>query len=484
MKKQFTAIISLLVLTIVLISMYNINSLESKIKAEQYSRLVNDLSKVTTDFGAWISKKVQALNTAKDIVDNFSLEEITEMSSRNFFLDINNDDPDISQIYIGLDNGDFITGSEWIPPDDYDPRERVWYKDAVIAEETIISRVYIDRETEELLVTISSPLHINETFVGVISTDVFLSNINDYLKKSIEGEKIYTYLLDKEGTFIAHTDKPELIGQNIYTDLKNKVYIDYFEQVKQTSKIVELEYAYQEQEIRGIVQKIVDVDWYMAVATEEEDQGFFERIIDKNLILNMGIVIVILILIYFISRMKSVLYKTNKTLVSDNEKDFLTGIHNRRYLDISLENIWESARDKNDLSLLMIDIDNFKEYNDTYGHMKGDEVLKLLSNSIKDLLRKEDVFARYGGEEFVVVLNNVLSEEAVDIADKIRLAVYELNIIHNKSPYYRVTISIGVSTIFPSTKTKIEHLLNAADIALYEAKNNGRNNVHVNNYIS
>lgn len=158
--------------------------------------------------------------------------------------------------------------------------------------------------------------------------------------------------------------------------------------------------------------------------------------------------------------------------------DGLTGISNRRsfdnYIDMSLKNC---ARTKKTISLIMVDIDYFKAYNDNYGHLKGDECLikvaKKLSSSIK---RPLDFVARYGGEEFVVVLPETHKEGAIIIAEKIREDIESLRIIHEHSdvsPY--VTISLGIQTILPEPSYSAENLINCADKALYKAKSNGRN---------
>jgi len=154
--------------------------------------------------------------------------------------------------------------------------------------------------------------------------------------------------------------------------------------------------------------------------------------------------------------------------------DALTGLLNRRYLQERLsEEIQRSKRHHFPMSLLMLDVDKFKSYNDTYGHLAGDAALKIVANILKDSLRGDDVAARYGGEEFAILLPQTSSEEASVIADRIRM-----HIERTEFPHRRVTASIGVARTTPDVNTP-DDIVWAADRALYEAKRRGRNNVQL-----
>ena len=149
-------------------------------------------------------------------------------------------------------------------------------------------------------------------------------------------------------------------------------------------------------------------------------------------------------------------------------------------LDRTLEAEWTRARrSKAPLSLIAFDIDHFKQYNDRYGHVKGDECLVKVANAIVQMpLRSTDLFARYGGEEFVLVLPQTHAEAALQLAERCRTAVSELQIPHLDSPGNSiVTISVGVSTMIPSGDSPYIVLFERADKLLYQAKQNGRNRV-------
>jgi len=158
--------------------------------------------------------------------------------------------------------------------------------------------------------------------------------------------------------------------------------------------------------------------------------------------------------------------------------DALTGIPNRHsFSERILTEFNRCLRDSNPLSVIMGDIDNFKLYNDTYGHAGGDECLRSVAKTIeKTLKRPGDFCARYGGEEFIIVLPATERTGAMKIAEEIRANVSSLNIPHDKSlPFRLVTISLGIATKEPGTDLSHEQLLKMADDALYLAKENGRN---------
>ena len=165
-------------------------------------------------------------------------------------------------------------------------------------------------------------------------------------------------------------------------------------------------------------------------------------------------------------------------LLKISNTDSLTGISNRYCWEIVLQRNWEkSIREFQSISLIMIDIDFFKLFNDTYGHLQGDTCLKKVAQKIKkNLKRSTDLVARYGGEEFVVILPNTENSGAIFFAESIRTEVNNLKINHKTSKVNKyITISLGVATTIPTINSHSDELISQADKALYCAKKEGRN---------
>jgi diguanylate cyclase len=172
------------------------------------------------------------------------------------------------------------------------------------------------------------------------------------------------------------------------------------------------------------------------------------------------------------------LQQSLEAIRAESLTDPLTGLGNRKYFDRSIEMTVQNALANGEpLSLLMFDIDHFKSFNDSYGHLTGDQVLRLVGMSLKQTIKGQDITARYGGEEFAVVLPNTALRQALTVADHIRRAVMakELKKKSTGEILGRVTISVGVSMLKPGEDT--DSLIERADGCLYAAKRNGRNRV-------
>ncbi len=165
--------------------------------------------------------------------------------------------------------------------------------------------------------------------------------------------------------------------------------------------------------------------------------------------------------------------------------DGLTGLANRRWFDEEMSRKWaRSAREGSPISLLMIDVDYFKPFNDTYGHQEGDNALKAVGEAIlKSVKRPDDLPARYGGEEFVVLLPDTGEAGASRVAAGIGAVIRRLRIGHASSHHRIVTVSIGVATALPNAGVTKSGLIRHADAALYRAKEGGRNRVVVHNIV-
>jgi diguanylate cyclase (GGDEF)-like protein len=174
---------------------------------------------------------------------------------------------------------------------------------------------------------------------------------------------------------------------------------------------------------------------------------------------------------------KAFLYEKMEMLATT---DGLTAVYNHRtFQNILAEEITRSIRYKRNMSLLLLDIDHFKSFNDTYGHTTGDLVLREIAKCIRETIRRNDVPARYGGEEFVVIVPETTAQDALIIGERIRQNIAALIIPVNDQQLH-VTVSMGCANV-PEHASDSQHLINSADAALYFSKENGRNQLNVYN---
>ncbi|MBU3181421.1 diguanylate cyclase domain-containing protein [Clostridium psychrophilum] len=178
------------------------------------------------------------------------------------------------------------------------------------------------------------------------------------------------------------------------------------------------------------------------------------------------------------------LEKSNEILLSLAENDSLTGIANRRKFDIYINDIWDISIQKgSNISLLLIDIDYFKEYNDNYGHLEGDKCLVSVASTLANLNNGPYFVARYGGDEFIVLLPKSSNNHAIQFGEIVKNKIEELNISHKFSKISdRITLSIGISSVIPNENIEMKELIRKADVQLYISKKSGRNRISAENY--
>lgn len=203
------------------------------------------------------------------------------------------------------------------------------------------------------------------------------------------------------------------------------------------------------------------------------EQASFMVAVLMPMLLAMGLVLMVE------ERAGADLQEANRRLEELSVTDALTGLSNRRHFDRLLASEWSrSARRGSPFTVLMVDVDHFKRFNDRYGHLAGDDCLARIAGVLKAFTRRSgDVAARYGGEEFAIVYPDMAPEVAARMAEAVRQGVEDLGIPHEDSPFGRVTLSVGVATMPASRDALAEALVRRADELLYEAKAGGRNAV-------
>lgn len=331
-----------------------------------------------------------------------------------------------------------------------------------------------------------TPIIIDEKITGVIGMAFDITKEKVAERKLIESENRYRSLIDlsPEVIFVHSRDQIEFINQQVVEfigakkleDLLGKTVFEFLHPDDRRTAILNM--------AKGFTNKSL---------LNQNSELRFIRFDGKVVTANVGATLIeyngkpaIMGVIHDITEKKETerkLLEANELLQKISSLDGLTGIPNRRFYDEMLKDDWENAIENNQtLSLLMIDIDYFKLYNDTYGHQQGDYCLQEVAKALQACVEQSgDFIARYGGEEFSAILRETSNEHTLQMAEKLRSTIEELKIPHLHStigPY--VTISVGVATFHPNSDMSVHDLIQHADRALYETKRNGRNSVHTN----
>jgi diguanylate cyclase (GGDEF)-like protein len=316
----------------------------------------------------------------------------------------------------------------------------------------------------------------------ILLIDNNLNNLSDLTSNLTQkGHKTQKLQYGEKAIKVAEQNQPNLILLNLTNSLSHGYQACYsLKESEITSKIPIIFFSdsnNKQDKVKAIEMGGVDYiakPFYLeeAVARVErqlENQHLQKLLQKQNILLKKEIKLR--------TKVENALRNANQELLYLATTDSLTGIANRRKFDQNLTQEWRRlAREKAPLSLIIADIDYFKLYNDLNGHQAGDNCLEKIAQSISQVVQRPgDLVARYGGEEFVIVLPQTKLAGAIHIANKIRVAIQNLNICHQSSSVSDyVTLSQGVSCTIPLPKTNPERLLSAADMALYDAKRRGR----------
>ena len=298
--------------------------------------------------------------------------------------------------------------------------------------------------------------------------DIKEKSYNEFIKTMVDIIPVPLFYKDRKGSYLgcnkAFEDfigksKEEIIGKTVYEISKKnnaETYTDMDKQLFDNPGTQTYEYEYEN-------------------SKNEKKYVVFKKVTYNN---SLGEVNGIIGIINDITEIK----KRETELTEKTFFDSLTEIFNRRYFDENIEKEWKQCvRGNESLSLIMLDIDFFKKYNDYYGHQEGDNCLKRIAQEIRiSLLRPSDIVVRYGGEEFVVILPNTNSDGAHRVAERIRRNIINLAIKHEASTVSEViTLSQGIAEMNNNNNDTVYECLKNADKSLYKAKKNGRNTIEI-----
>jgi len=467
-----------------------------------------------------INSNLESFGKEVESLLKYLVKEYNERDEESFRASIKNliaEKKEFMLVYYGLEStGEFYGVSEelivsntnpklkYTLPHDYDPRVRPWYIGAKEKKEFFLSEVYTDIVTKKSIVTFSMPIYRANKFIGVMALDIDLKELSKRLNlhRFVSGS---LSIIDHNGHVIISSDEREL-------GITSK----YFDKIVGESG----EFTEEGKENIYIYQLIDKMDFYI-LAQVSKDKILKEFKPLRQLAVLIGIVSItfsILIILTTIKILEQFLSKVTKTLdnISDgkyeaNIKDYenlmgrnkefyaiknslekmqnrvqkreldleklanydmLTMIYNRRYLFQILNDEYEKAKilDIN-FTIALLDLDNFKLVNDTFGHCIGDDVLKKVVLVIKEYLREKDIVGRYGGEEFLIIFPDSYLDEVISILRKVRQGIEDIEweIANLKS-----TVSIGAVDYRGQS---LEKMIQEADYYLYEAKHQGKNKI-------
>ncbi|HTH96800.1 MAG TPA: sensor domain-containing diguanylate cyclase [Stellaceae bacterium] len=309
-------------------------------------------------------------------------------------------------------------------------------------------------------------------FAGIISGGLRLGYFHDLFNKLKLGIHGSITLVHMDGRVVYRFPAPYTIDQDVSTSpvfgRYSKAQAGHFVDAGQLDHITRL-YAFQR--IKGLPLTIS-----VGVSLDDIYAAWWPKAIAISLMLLL-LCGVILLLEIWVEREMRRRREVERELEELAQTDGLTGLLNRRGFELAMRREWlHAVRTKEPLSILVLDADNFKRYNDRYGHHAGDGALLLVANAIrKNLRRPRDAGGRFGGEEFVVLLPNTDELAALAIAEKIRQFILDCRLEHVDGPAGYLTVSIGTASVQPEAGLDTDTLFNAADEALYVAKEEGRN---------
>ena len=391
-----------------------------------------------------------------------------------------------------------------------------------------IGQPYWDETLQAGVVVLTKPIRTaNERLLGVLTAKINFRTISKTLKNYAQGEIGELYLITGEGTLLV-SSRP-ISAKFLETKLVGRTTRKLFFGEGDPQRY----YGYHGEPVVGALKRMSELDWGV-VAEKERAKAYAQivRLRNVTLVLVVGLLLFIglgayllgLTLVRPLDRLtggaskvaagdlevdlpvlsrsevgyltevfndmvarlrhaREELAAINKTLRKKNKElhelsitDSLTGLYNHKHLMETLDNeVARSKRHKHDFAVLVVDIDDFKEYNNTYGHLAGDEVISRLASVFKKSVRSCDYVARYGGEEFILVLPEIGPKDGVKAAERIRKKVVKEKFAGDGEPR-GVTVSVGVAS-YPKDGDDPQAIIGRADAALYKAKESGRNQV-------
>lgn len=377
-------------------------------------------------------------------------------------------------IYVDA-NGDILVAARWLAsPRATNVADTVYFKRAMASNGPVIGDFMHGKLSGTPVVHVATPVYDRDGHKrGVVAAALDMTRIQRELLHFTDSTKTVIALVDSRGTLLARSaGDPRMIGTNVASTMP--MFREMVRRESGTGKVLAPDgmvrvFAFAHSEA---------APWYVRVGTDANVIAAQTAARQRdNVVIFVALALVAFAGWLWLGRDMERLHRETQRLAL---VDPLTGLWNFRKLDYDLEShLNRSRRYGQPLSCLMIDIDHFKDFNDEYGHIAGDRVLKCIASVISDAVRESDLVYRYGGEEFCVLMPDTDKEGARSVAERVRAAVEsECFVLEDSGVECRLTVSIGIAT-FPEDALDVGELLKRSDFALYDAKRAGRNRVEV-----
>lgn len=400
------------------------------------------------------------INYVKNIKDRNSIK--MDENYKNIIYTLNSvkeKDNNITLVWIAIEKANYIiTNNEWDVPDDLVLNLRPWYKEVMNVNGLCYTNPYVDKVTGKKVISIIKPLLDNKDGVlGFFAVDLMIDDLEKMLLSYGIGESGYAILVSNGGDVVYNSRG----NKSFNIDIKN---IESIIPVVTKNEKDIIEYKYNGDYLYISRLGVISNDWSIISVVPKSDLERNFAYIKYATVMIYGISIFIVYLM-----IKSIQYLYNLS-----SKDNLTGAYNRnKFYEILNREVYNTKTKRKNLSVIIYDIDFFKKINDKYGHLNGDIVLKEITSIVTQSIRKSDYMVRWGGEEFLILMPNTDKDGAYIAAEKLRKLIEEYKF--SVEGIDKVTCSFGVAKYIYGES--IAEFINRADVALYDAKNTGRNKV-------
>ncbi|MGM0410922.1 MAG: diguanylate cyclase domain-containing protein, partial [Bacillota bacterium] len=462
----------------------------------------------------WLNEKAQVLENSGDLIATGNYNDEEKLELLRYLLDKNDE---FFSIYYGTDENKMINGSGWKPSEDFDLRQRPWYEKAVKEDDLIYTEAFVNASNDDIIFTIAKPIYNNENneFMGVIAGDLSISTIISYVRNEKSAEKGFFMLVDSNNNILAHPEVNYNLEEGIpkVTEKYEKTLLNKIKDSQNLEK-----FNLNDKEGFLSHKQVANTDWYLAnFVPISEYTDIYNRMLRSFLVALLIAAIIFIIFFYInnkyiLSPLKkfdkniakidlendlnyrldvdeksdlSFLSKTINTVLDKTQNYFdelkrrrkeikflanhdpLTELPNRRKF---MKELKKELEKENPGAVMLLDLDNFKDVNDTLGHTYGDKLLKKISKKLIELKSNNLFISRFGGDEFLLLLKNEKDFAKINkCIEKVEEIFVTPFIINNNEIH--INFSMGVS-LYPYDSNDVNKLIANADTAMYKVKNN------------